>query len=266
MTFVRLIAFGLLVGCSSNDSTTKNIQQQPNPTTKSIVPDKPTFEDPPKEQSQIIFESNKEFHQKDCQGYRKHFNISKEKLPCQSDNDIHFVENDIWTRRFGISDASVYIGYREDEDSFYYRTKINFDIFFLGEHDSVSTLSFEGVDTRDVIAASCPTIFVWNYKTHKWSQSIKIFNCDETSSFLSGVGEERKTTISFDYYYALDKKRTSLTSLIHNEEIIKVRMTVWTVPNGIGSGKMVREEKRTYYIPTTEIRKEMQKAWLCVDK
>lgn len=265
MTFVRLIALGLLVGCSSNDSTTQNIQQQPNSTTKSIVPAKLGCEDPPKEQSQIIFESNKEFHQKDCQGYRKHFNISKEKLPCQSDNDIQFTEN-YSDYDFGTSDASVYIGYREDEDSLYYRTKIKFNIWFLGEHDSISTLSFEGADTRDVIAASCPTVSVWNYKTHKWSQSIKIFTCDEKAIGRLIAEEELETTISFYYSHALDKKRTSLTSLIHNEEIIKVRMTVWTVPNGIGSGKMVREEKRTYYIPTTEIRKDMHKAWSFVDR
>ncbi len=247
-----LNAFGLSVaGCSSDHSNTKSIQHQVSSTTTPVVPVpvQHNFKYPYNEKGEFIFASDKEFHQKDCAGYRSYYGIEKLILPCESDIDLLFDDGGYSSRSY----SSVYINYRGlDSESFNYSTKITLFTRFLSEHDSDGAIIIEGPTTWNVLAPTSVSIFLWNYQDRRWKNTPELFVCDsyELTRFADDVEDEKEVSITCFLLNADHSNK--MNAIIHNEEVFQVRMTTYEVDTG---------KRHEYYIPTPTFRKYMHRAW-----
>jgi hypothetical protein len=263
-------SFGTFVGgCASDNSNTKNIQQQVSSTPSSVddparhveaEPVHVSFEYPYDEQGQFIFTSDKEFHQKDCAGYRSHYGIEKLTLPCESDNDLFFMKDNTWSGRPRWStDMKLYIGYRDlDSENFAYSTIIELSSSFLSDHVSWTDIRIEGVTTQNVLDTSGMSIFLWNYQDRRWKNTPELFVCDSTSlwSYRDKNGkDDASITCNFDEEHSI-----KMNAILHNEEVFHVRMATWE-SDEVKHGGSIVEKKHAYYIPTPTFRKDMHRAW-----
>jgi hypothetical protein len=263
-------SFGTFVGgCVSDNSNTKNIQQQVSSTPSSVddparhveaEPVHVSFEYPYDEQGQFIFTSDKEFHQKDCAGYRSHYGIEKLTLPCESDNDLFFMKDDTWSGRpRWWTDMKLYIGYRDlDSENFAYSTSIEVSSNFLSDHDSWTNIQIEGATTQNVLASGSMSIFLWNYQDRRWKNTPELFLCDNTDTSRSSSKSDMddvSITCSF-----VEEHSIKMNAILHNEEVFHVRMATWE-SDEVKHGGSIVEKKHAYYIPTPTFRKDMHRAW-----
>lgn len=257
-----LNAFGLSVaGCSSDHSNTKSIQHQVSSTLTPVVPVVPVpvqhnFEYPFNEKGQFIFASDKEFHQKDCAGYRSYYGIEKLTLPCESDNDLFFTKDKTFSDLTPwASDMKLYIGYRDlDSEKFAYSTSIELSSNFISDHDSFTEIQIEGATTQNVLATPGMSIFLWNYQDRRWKNTPELFVCDSTSVRSDRV-KNGMDEVSITCLFTQEDSN-KMNAILHKEEVFHVRMTTWE-----SDGGSITEKKHVYYIPTPTFRKDMHKAW-----
>lgn len=262
--------FGTFVGgCASDNSNTKKIQQQVS-STPSAVNDPPrhveaepvhvSFKYPYNEKGQFIFASDKEFHQKDCAGYRSYYGIEKLTLPCESDNDLFFVKDKTSYHSIPwMTDMELYIGYRVlDSEFFSYSANIKLFSGFISEHVSWTSIQIEGATTQSVLAAGDMSIFLWNYQDRRWKNTPELFLCDTIdieSHRSKSDTDDVSITCTFDEEHSI-----KMNAILHNEEVFHVRMATWD-SDEVKHGGSIVEKKHAYYIPTPTFRKNMHKAW-----
>jgi hypothetical protein len=264
-------SFGTFVGgCASDNSNTKNIQQQVSSTPSSVddparhveaEPVHVSFEYPYDEQGQFIFTSDKEFHQKDCAGYRSHYGIEKLTLPCESDNDLFFMKDNTWSGRPRSStDMKLYIGYRDlDSENFAYSTIIELSSSFLSDHVSWTNIRIEGATAQNVLASGSMSIFLWNYQDRRWKNTPELFLCDNTNTLRSSSSKSDMDDVSITCTFH-EEYSIKMNAILHNEEVFHVRMATWE-SDEVKHGGSIVEKKHAYYIPTPTFRKDMHKAW-----
>lgn len=245
-------------GCSPEHSTAQNNEQKAEVDAEAIEPIKVVYEYPYNEDGQFIFESDKEFHQKDCVGYRSHYGIGKSVLPCESDDDLQFYIFDRISK--DMSDVELYTGHRRvDSETIEYSTKITLATWFLSEHKSSTTISIEGVTTRNVLTAESMSIFLWDYQSRSWKNTPEIFVCDSYSKEHVYDDEKESYIVSLGCSY-WEESSVKMNAILHNEEVFQVRMTTWEADE-VRDGSFLVEKKRAYSIPTPTFRKDMHKAW-----
>jgi hypothetical protein len=260
MKFVSLFIF--LAACADKPSVPTQDSKEPvdlpsnDKELPHKVPDVVVFHYPYNEDGTFIYSSDKEFHKKDCEGYRRHYGIQKETLPCESDEGIHFdfyrefVENDT-------SNVSLYTGYgRVDSETIRYSTSINLETWFRSYHRSMTSISIEGATTHHVLAAVGMSIFLWNYESRGWKNVPEMFMCD-ASIYRYYYLKEESVNIRCSFS---SEDSSKFNDILHNEEAFQIRMATWEA-NEVRHGSVILEKKHVYNIPTPTFREDMHRAW-----
>jgi hypothetical protein len=244
--------------------------QQNSGISEKATPQPIIYKYPYDEEGKLIFLSDKEFHQKDCTGYRDHYNIKRSVLPCASDEQLYLIQEEGYLGADSTSNM-LYIGYEKiDEYKFLYHTKIDVDIWFLPSgHRSKTEIKISGVETKKVLESIQVDIFLWNYYRRDWGLDSEILIWDNMSTNRSKSPEkELDVTIGLDLWVSPKDSnedsngKMNITSIIHNEEVFQIKIKTLE----LGSDKYTDEDiiikgEHTYNVPTPALRKGMHRAW-----
>jgi hypothetical protein len=263
MKFISLFIF--LTACADEPSVSTQDSKEPvdlpgnDKGLPHKAPDVVVFHYPYNEDGTFIYSSNKEFHKKDCEGYRRHYGIQKETLPCESDDGIQFH----FYRGFVGNDTSyvaLYTGYSGvDSETAQYSTKISLNTWFHSYHSSMTSIEITGVTTRHVLDAASMSIFLWNYESRGWKNAPEML-MGYTSTTKHYDLKEESSYVNITSLLLEDEDSNKFNDILHNEEAFQIRMATWEADE-VRHGSVILEKKHVYNIPTPTFREDMHRAW-----